>query len=317
MKTRNAAVAGRRSGLTLIEVLATVFVLGMGLIMVGAAFPVGVDQMRRTKDDTNAAELARSALDMIRAQNFAQSATAPAGAGFSGGSGPAFTMLDMSLAPVPPALQGMACCDPSAALSASWVSDLVSNPNALAYGRYGMYSSSNVIFGTIANNTLVCIPVLTRMVLPQMEPTAARPDGAGVPLYRVTLVVVKKTAQPDLANMNGGPHLPFYARMSVPSSTGNTIPGYGSTWGGDDCEKVAYNVNVDDGVLVSYGAPTVSINGIQKTDYRTGAVYRIVDRQPLGYASILTLDDSPGITNNTECIVFFNYVAAYYAYIGG
>ncbi len=306
MKTHNAAAAGRRSGLTLIEVLATVFVLGLGLIMVGAAFPVGIDQMRRTKEDTYAAELARSAMNMIRAQcaqGFAQCATA-GGSGFTGpgfGSSTPFPMADMSFAAgsgTSGQYTGMAVCDPTAAFGALQ-QDLVSNPNVLAYGQGGntLYNPANVIAGsTVANNTLVCIPVLTRMASPL---GSGRVEGAGVPLFRVTLVVVKKTGQ---TGANGAP-MPLFAKGTA-SGTGvisvaGTMP---------DGSQMAQSVNVDDGVLISYGSPASG-------DVRTGYVYRVVDNQGGGN---LILDDNPGLSgSSSDCLVFFNFVTAYYAYIGG
>jgi Tfp pilus assembly protein PilV len=309
---------GRRSGLTLIEVLATVFILGMGLIMVAAAFPVSIDQMRRTKEDTQAAELARSAFNVIRAQGFARSATpAAAGAGFSGTG---FTMAGMMTAAG--GGNGIALCDPTATGAALWTVDLLSNPNALAYGPGGLYQTSNLISAsgttlTFATGTLVCIPVLTRMVSPTAMANAngiTRVEGAGVPLYRVTLVVVKKTSQVDVNNMTASPTLPLFSRItSSPGSLGPNSIGAGTS-------QVSFNVNVDDGVLVSYGAPPVpNVSGMY--DYRTGAVYRIVDRGfgNNGGVNMLVLDDNPGLPSgiNTDCIVFFNFVAAYYAYIGG
>ncbi|MBN2581994.1 MAG: hypothetical protein JXL80_02925 [Planctomycetes bacterium] len=69
-----STTAGRRvtSGLTLVEILATVFIMGLGLIMVAAAFPVGLDQVRQSVEDTQSAMAARSAMEIIRSQNIFQ-----------------------------------------------------------------------------------------------------------------------------------------------------------------------------------------------------------------------------------------------------
>jgi len=326
VKTRIVAAMGRRfgqarrgrPGLTLIEVLATVFVLGMGLIMVAAAFPVGIDQMRRTKDDTQAAELARTAMNMVRAGNFAQSATSAVATvngwavlGFGSVWPYGFSTLkplaDMSLAAGTGAAgtyTGMVTCDPSASTSAFWAPDLFSNPNALAYGSSGPYQTSNIIISTsIANNTLACIPVLTRMASPL---GSGRVEGAGAPLYRVTLVVVKYTGQPSTT----GRLMPLVARANA-TGTGNNITITGNMPGGVG-GTVSENIGVDDGVLILYGAPTAS-------DLRTGYVYRVVENQysPSTSTGTQFLDDNPGISGSGDCLVFFNFVAAYYAYIGG
>jgi hypothetical protein len=72
--TGTSAAPARRAlaGLTLVEILATVFIMGLGLIMVAAAFPVGLDQMRLSVEDTQSAMAARSAMEIIRSQNLFQ-----------------------------------------------------------------------------------------------------------------------------------------------------------------------------------------------------------------------------------------------------
>ena len=74
---RRAVTADRQraSGLTLVEVLSTVFIMGLGLIMVAAAFPVGIDQVRRAVDDTQSAMAARSAVELLHGQNVFQNMT--------------------------------------------------------------------------------------------------------------------------------------------------------------------------------------------------------------------------------------------------
>lgn len=58
------------SGLTLIEILAAVFVLAMGLILVAAAFPVGVQQSELMRQDTETGIFANEVLEMIKADSF-------------------------------------------------------------------------------------------------------------------------------------------------------------------------------------------------------------------------------------------------------
>jgi len=72
-----AGMAGRQraSGLTLVEVLSTVFIMGLGLIMVAAAFPVGIDQVRRSVEDTQSSMAARSAVELLHGENVFQNMT--------------------------------------------------------------------------------------------------------------------------------------------------------------------------------------------------------------------------------------------------
>ena len=72
-----AGMGGRQrsSGLTLIEVLSTVFIMGLGLIMVAAAFPVGIDQVRRSVEDTQSAMAVRSAVELLHGENVFQNMT--------------------------------------------------------------------------------------------------------------------------------------------------------------------------------------------------------------------------------------------------
>ena len=58
----------RRAGFTLTEILMATGILGVGLTMVAAVFPVAVDQSRRSQDATMAALSARSVCAPIRAQ---------------------------------------------------------------------------------------------------------------------------------------------------------------------------------------------------------------------------------------------------------
>jgi len=58
------------AGMTLLEVLASIFILGMGLIMVAGAFPVGADQTVRSARLTEMATLGRSAVEISRSQKY-------------------------------------------------------------------------------------------------------------------------------------------------------------------------------------------------------------------------------------------------------
>jgi prepilin-type N-terminal cleavage/methylation domain-containing protein len=57
-----------RRGFTLTEILMAVGILGVGMTMVGSIFPVAVDQSRRSRETTMAAECARSIAATIRAE---------------------------------------------------------------------------------------------------------------------------------------------------------------------------------------------------------------------------------------------------------
>jgi len=66
MRTANVGVGRTASGMTLMEVLAAVFILGLGLVMVAGAFPVAALQTRMSIDQTESATLARSAVELCR-----------------------------------------------------------------------------------------------------------------------------------------------------------------------------------------------------------------------------------------------------------
>lgn len=63
MSTHRLATARSVRGMTLLEVLAAVFCLGMGLIMVAGAFPAGAHQTRQTIERTDASQMAKSAME--------------------------------------------------------------------------------------------------------------------------------------------------------------------------------------------------------------------------------------------------------------
>ncbi len=55
-----------RRGLTLIEVLLAVFILGIGVISVASIFPAGIAQQRRSSDDVVGTTIADNALSLLR-----------------------------------------------------------------------------------------------------------------------------------------------------------------------------------------------------------------------------------------------------------
>lgn len=63
MGTHRLPSARSVRGMTLLEVLAAVFCLGMGLIMVAGAFPAGAHQTRMTIERTDASQMAKCAME--------------------------------------------------------------------------------------------------------------------------------------------------------------------------------------------------------------------------------------------------------------
>ena len=55
-----------RAAFTMAEVLFAIIILGMGLILLAAAFPVGIVQTEKTQDMTTAGIVARMAYDQIK-----------------------------------------------------------------------------------------------------------------------------------------------------------------------------------------------------------------------------------------------------------
>ena len=62
----------RRGGFSLIEIMITVMILGIGLVMVAGAFPVGLRYFSDSVDATTAAMLARSIISRLQAGRTAQ-----------------------------------------------------------------------------------------------------------------------------------------------------------------------------------------------------------------------------------------------------
>ncbi|NQT81511.1 type II secretion system protein [bacterium] len=63
---RGVHLAKRRKGFTLIEVIASLAIIALGLIGILSLFPVGIDASKRAGDLTHATELARGVLNQIR-----------------------------------------------------------------------------------------------------------------------------------------------------------------------------------------------------------------------------------------------------------
>lgn len=85
MRVSMSRVGRTGRGMTLLEVLAAVFVLGMGLIMVAGAFPVGAHQTRLTVEQTESAVFARSAAELCRLERYIRNLDQMQYRGFSSG----------------------------------------------------------------------------------------------------------------------------------------------------------------------------------------------------------------------------------------
>jgi len=75
MRALTLTARGTAAGMTLMEVLAAVFILGLGLIMVAGAFPVAALQTQMTREQTESATLARSALELCRWEKYVRDLT--------------------------------------------------------------------------------------------------------------------------------------------------------------------------------------------------------------------------------------------------
>lgn len=255
----------RASGLTLIEVLSTVFIMGLGLIMVAAAFPVGIDQVRRAVEDTQSAMVARNALEFLHGENIFQNMTED-----------------------------------------DW-NDLVVDSKVVTWPQ-GVNDSSNYyrvhnpwrqLYVDHQTTTAMWPPepgdLLWRAFLTRLTETDE------VPLFRVTIVVVKYSRQsPELYIPPTKEH-PEYAQL-VSSRT----------------LKVSAN-NMNNGKQVT--APSKQVAGVAEGDYLmdpyTGYCYRVVKFHRSNFWLELATKTDPQIPNGTTCRVFGNVVGVYYTMISG
>jgi prepilin-type N-terminal cleavage/methylation domain-containing protein len=76
-----APVAPRRSGVTLIEVLVSIFVASIGLLALLALFPVGALSMKQALKDSRCAQLSLNATSLYRSRNIGQDPIVVASAG--------------------------------------------------------------------------------------------------------------------------------------------------------------------------------------------------------------------------------------------
>ena len=161
------------SGLTLIEILSAVFVLSMGLILVAAAFPVGVKQSDLMRQDTETSIFAGEVLDMIRAHTPSRSMTADELTNvFKKDLSASFIRATETTASGNPGPTGF------------MKSYLVRNSNRSAYGLSVVYGPDDELLPVI-NGDWACHPFLTRLT----SDTANNYAATQVPLYRVTMIM--------------------------------------------------------------------------------------------------------------------------------
>lgn len=332
--------AGRKvgAGLTLVEILATVFIMGLGLIMVAAAFPVGLDQMRQSVEDTQSAMAARSAMEIMRSQNLfqnmynlGQTSTQWKSilSSFSTMSKEARRRENLGLFTTTNPTQPIH-------LNHSDFAFRVWNPLRAAYGGGGPdgYASDEVLaeddtrnnpytsktdedgqgktYGSMmwppVSGDLVWRAFLTRLNFGANE----------LPLFRVTIVVCRYT--------DAGPEL-----YTPKDSTARVL---GSTWADEVTAHTASsptkawpasrrvsNVGCSAGQVRCSGS-TADIKVMAEGNYilnpRTGFCYRVAKIHPAADPTWFELADEPGqIPSGTTCPVFSNVVGVYYGLLSG
>ncbi len=332
--------AGRKvgAGLTLVEILATVLIMGLGLIMVAAAFPVGLDQMRQSIDDTQAAMAARSAMEIMRSQNLFQNMynlgqTSTEWktllSGFATMSKEARRRENLGLFTTASPTQPIH-------LNHSDFAFRVWNPSRAAYGGGGPdgYPSDEVLVEDETRNnpytaktdedglgktfySLMWPPVggdlVWRAFLTRLN------FGANeLPLFRVTIVVCRYTdAGPEL-------YTPADSKANVQGSTwadevaAHTASSPTKAW---PASRRVRDVSCAAGQVRCSGR-TADIKFMAEGNYilnlKTGFCYRVTKIQPTTDPTWFELADEPGqIPSGTTCPVFSNVVGVYYGLLSG
>jgi len=256
------------SGLTLVEVLSTVFIMGLGLIMVAAAFPVGIDQVRRSVEDAQSAMAARSALELLHGENIFQNMTEEDWNDLAVGS-------KVKVWP-----HGE---------NAKSNYFRVHNP----WRRLYHASSDSDMWPEVSGHPEKSGPKPGDLVWRAFLMRLTETDE--MPLFRVTIVVVKYSRQSPELYMPEDPELVSSRTLLI------------------DYHNISNN-------LIS--ASSAAIGGMVEGDYLmdpdSGFCYRIsgFDKNFLTRMYLATKAEKQ-IEDNTECYVFSNVVGIYYTMISG
>ncbi len=156
--------SARASGLTLIEILAAVFVLSMGLILVAAAFPVGLSQTQLMQTETDMSSFAAELVEMVKIYESPRKMSASQYNTFSEGRSRAIGHVSDSQLP-----------------AAKWW--MINNVNRWAYELSEDYAHDSAM-APVRHGDLVCIPFLTRLS-----------KDNEVALYRLTMPMRKHSPE--------------------------------------------------------------------------------------------------------------------------
>ncbi len=335
--------AGRKvgAGLTLVEILATVFIMGLGLIMVAAAFPVGLDQMRQSVEDTQSAMAARSAMEIMRSQNLFQNMYNLSSTEWKAKLGSIATMskearrrenlgVFTSTNPTQPihlnhsdfafrvwnplrAAYGGGGPDGYASDEVLAEDDTRNNPCASKTDEDGQGKTLGSMMWPPVSGDLVWRAFLTRLNFGANE----------LPLFRVTIVVCRYTdAGPELytpadntARVQGSTWADEVAAPTRWTPTSATYP-CSKAW---PASRRVSNVGCSAGQVRCSGQSAeikVMAEGNYILNPKTGFCYRVAK-----IADDMTwfeLADKPGaIPSGTTCPVFSNVVGVYYGLLSG